>query len=61
MIVADCNVLAYLVIPGARTSVAKQAFALDGDWTAPPLWRSEFLSVLATYLRVGAFDLTAAE
>src|SRR5688500_11423768 len=61
MIVADCNVLAYLVIPGDRTAIAKRAFELDGQWAAPSLWRSEFLSVLATYVRVGAFDLSAAE
>jgi predicted nucleic acid-binding protein len=61
MIVADCNVLAYLVIPGDRTELAKRVFELDADWSAPILWRSEFSSVLATYVRVGTFGLTAAE
>ncbi len=61
MIVVDCNVLAYLVLPGDRTSVAKQAFELDHFWTAPSVWRSEFLSVLSTYVRTGAFDIAAAE
>ena len=61
MIVADCNVLAYLVIPGERTPIAKKVFALDSHWAAPALWRSEFLSVLAMYVRVGAFGVTEAE
>ena len=61
MIVADCNVLAYLVIPGQQTAIAKRVFETDGRWSAPALWRSEFLSVLATYIRTGAFDLATAE
>lgn len=61
MIVADCNVLAYLVIPGERTPIAKQAFARDNIWVAPALWRSEFLSVLTTYVRANAFGLTDAK
>ena len=61
MIVADCNVLAHLVIPGDRTPLAKRVFELDGDWSAPALWRSEFLNVLATYVRVGTFGLMVAE
>ncbi len=60
MIVADCNVLTYLIVPGDRTSVAKKAFELDPYWTAPGLWRSEFLSVLSTYVRNGVFEIPAA-
>ena len=60
MIIADCNVIAYLVIPGNRTADAKRAFDIDPHWTAPALWRSEFLSVLSNYIRVGAFDVQTA-
>lgn len=51
MIVADTNLIAYLVIDGARTAEARRAYERDPLWVAPPLWRSEFLNVLVTSLR----------
>jgi predicted nucleic acid-binding protein len=56
MIVADTNMIAYLVIPGQMTSLAEAARARDGDWRAPSLFASEWLNVVATHLRAGIFD-----
>jgi len=51
MIVADTNLVAYLLIDGERTEVARQVHAADSQWHLPPLWRSEFLNVLAVSVR----------
>ena len=51
MIVADTDVLAYLLLPGDRTVLARRAFVRDPVWVAPPLWRSELRNVLALYVR----------
>jgi predicted nucleic acid-binding protein len=60
MIVVDTNVLAYLWLPGERTTQAERLLRSDPDWTAPLLWRSEFRSVLAGSLRRGNLDLETA-
>ena len=51
MIVVDTNVIAYLLLPGDRTSQARAALRQDSEWVAPLLWRSEFRNILALYLR----------
>ena len=52
MIVADVNLLAYLHIPSPSfTSKALRAYRKDPAWFVPPLWRSEFRNILATYVR----------
>lgn len=51
MIVVDSNVLAYLYLPGAYTAAAERLLERDPDWVAPVLWRSEFRSILAGYMR----------
>jgi len=51
VIVADTNLIAYLLIEGERTEAARQLWKEDPSWVAPPLWRSEFLNVLATAFR----------
>jgi predicted nucleic acid-binding protein len=51
MIVVDSNVLAYLYLPGDFTVAAEALLNRDPEWTAPLLWRSEFRSILAGYLR----------
>ena len=56
MIVADTNLVSYLLIEGERTETARQVWAKDSDWMLPTLWRSEFLNVLATMVRVGRLE-----
>ncbi len=51
MIVVDTNILAYLYLPGAHTARAEALLDHDPEWAAPVLWRSEFRSILAGYLR----------
>jgi len=51
VIVADTNLVAYLLIDGDRTLSARQLWQQDPDWHLPVLWRHEFLNVLASYAR----------
>jgi len=53
MIVPDTNLVSYLVIQGTHTSAARAVYARDPVWVLPPLWRSEFLSVLAVSIQAG--------
>ncbi len=57
MIVVDTNVIAYLFINGDYTSQAKKLLKSDYEWIAPILWKSEFRSVLALYMRQGFLTL----
>jgi len=58
VIVADANLLLYLVLHGTRTEVARSVMAKDAAWAAPPLWSSEVISALARWVRRAevAFD-----
>lgn len=60
MIVADTNVIAYLLIPSPFTAMAEQAYAQDPEWVAPRLWRSEFRNVLSLYMRRSLLSLDQA-
>lgn len=51
MIVVDSNVIAYLYLPSAQSSLAERLRARDQDWAAPLLWRSELRNALARYVR----------
>jgi predicted nucleic acid-binding protein len=51
MIVVDTNIVAYLLIPGTHSTLARELFEKDPEWAAPRLWRSEFRNLLAGYLR----------
>ncbi len=51
MIVVDTNLIGYLFITGEFSNEAESVFIKDPQWAAPLLWRSEFRSVLAQYMR----------
>lgn len=51
MIVVDTNLIAYLLLGGEKTPRARSIFEQDSKWAAPLLWRSEFRSVLAMFIR----------
>jgi predicted nucleic acid-binding protein len=60
LIVADVNLIAYLLIDGPSTSAARDALRRDDAWIAPPLWRSEFVNVFATNVRENQFSIDQA-
>lgn len=60
MIVADTNLIAYLLLRGRHTQGAEQVYKKDPQWVAPLLWRSEFRNVLALYVRRGSMELKEA-
>lgn len=60
MIVVDTNVVAYLLIQGDKTALARQVYAHDREWIVPALWKHEFLNVLATFVRHGGGDIATA-
>lgn len=51
MIVADTNIISYLLLPTSYSEAADSLYKADSVWTAPHLWKSEFRNVLALYLR----------
>jgi len=60
MIVVDTNIIAALYLEAQRSSQAEQLLVKNSNWAAPILWRSEFLNVLALYIRKGYLSLTQA-
>ena len=60
MIVVDTNVLAYLYLPTEFTPHAEALLERDPEWAAPVLWRSEFRSILAGYMRRGTLTFEDA-
>lgn len=57
MIVVDTNLIGYLFLESEHSTLAEQVLLKDAEWAAPLLWRSEFRSVLALYLRKGWLSL----
>jgi predicted nucleic acid-binding protein len=55
VIVVDTNVVAYLVVEGEQTAVAREVLHRDGQWAAPAVWRSELRNLLSTYMRRSSF------
>lgn len=60
MIVADTNLVAYLLIEGTRTAAANAVWEKDSRWMLPTIWRSEFLNVLTTAMRADVLTLEQA-
>ncbi len=50
MIVVDNTAISYLLIEGTFTPWAEKVREADPHWIAPPLWLSEFLSVLRKHV-----------
>ena len=61
MIVADTNLIAYLLIDGEYTKAAASIFNYDDHWVVPYLWRSEFANILALYLRKRLMSISEAK
>ena len=60
MIVADTNIISYLLLPTSFSESVDALYKIDPNWTAPTLWRSEFRNVLALYLRKNIITLEKA-
>ncbi len=60
MIVADVNLIAYLLIPGEHTKEASSVLRKDAVWTLPYLWRSEFRNILAMHIQHRGMSLSEA-
>jgi predicted nucleic acid-binding protein len=61
VIVADVNLLVYLLIDGPFTEAAEAAYRRDRRWVAPRSHRFELLNVLATNVRAGVVTLDQAD
>lgn len=60
MIVADTNLVVYLLMEGPMLPLAEAVFRRDPEWLAPPLWRSELRNVLAGLVRRSQLDVEGA-
>lgn len=60
MIAVDSNVIAYLLIDGAKTGDARSLLALDPDWHTEAFALVELTNILATSIREGQLGLAAA-
>jgi predicted nucleic acid-binding protein len=47
MIAVDTNILIYYMIEGEKTGLARKIRERDPEWVIPPLWKHEFINVLA--------------
>jgi predicted nucleic acid-binding protein len=61
LIVADTNLIAYLLINGEYTEAATSIFNYDSSWAVPYLWRSEFSNILTLYLRKKLMTISQAK
>ena len=60
MIIADTNIISYLLLPTSYTDLVESLYKIDPDWSAPILWKSEFRNVMALYLRKKIITLEKA-
>lgn len=60
MIVADSNLVAYLLIPGEKSALADDIFRKDPEWAVPLICRSEVRNILTLYMRQEGMSLAQA-
>ena len=60
MIIADANIIIYLVRETSFTALAREVFARDSEWVVPELWEAEVLNGLMREVRFGSLDLGSA-
>ena len=60
MIIADTNIISYILLPTLYTDSVEKLYKIDPDWSAPILWKSEFRNVMALYLRKKIITLEKA-
>ena len=58
MIVADANLIVYLVLPGERTEESEAVLLADPAWVVPVLWASEMRSVVSHFVRDRAITVS---
>jgi predicted nucleic acid-binding protein len=61
MIIADANLIAYLLLKTEKSDLAEQVFARDAEWYAPILWRSEVRNIVINYIRHNLLTLPEAQ
>ena len=61
MIVADSNLVAYLLIPGDKNDLADEIFLKDSEWAVPLICRSEMRNILTLYIRHQGMSLAQAQ
>jgi predicted nucleic acid-binding protein len=60
MLLVDANIVAYLLIEGDKTALARALWAIDNDWHAPRLLSYELANVFAQLVKQGGLSLEAA-
>ena len=60
MIIADTNIISYLLLPTPYSDSVDSLYKIDSNWVAPILWKSEFRNVLALYIRKNIITLEKA-
>ncbi len=60
MIVADTNLIVYLLVQSEHTHAAERVLSKDPEWSVPLLWRSEFRNALVLHMRQGLMSLDQA-
>jgi len=60
MIMADCTLIARLIIAAEDPRDVEMLWLRDSAWAAPVLWKAEFASVLLKYERIGQLSTAGA-
>jgi predicted nucleic acid-binding protein len=60
LIVVDTNIVAYLLLKGARTAQAEAVRARNAQWRVPALFPHEWINVLTAHVRANLLDRDTA-